>query len=93
MALVKVRATAETRGQLIEIIGLFQAKAVDLTADVITVEATGSPAKLEALLKLLEPYGIRELVQSGLVAIGRGSRSISERTLRPVPVPVASLGG
>jgi acetolactate synthase I/III small subunit len=82
MALVKVRATAETRGQLIEIIGLFQAKAVDLTADVITVEAVGSPAKLEALLKLLEPYGIRELVQSGLVAVGRGSRSISDRTTR-----------
>ena len=48
----------------------------------ITVEATGSPAKLEALLKLLEPYGIRELVQSGLVALGRGSRSISDRTTR-----------
>lgn len=82
LILVKVRATAETRGQLIEIIGLFQAKAVDLTADVITIEATGSPPKLEALLKLLEPYGIRELVQSGLVALGRGSRSISDRTSR-----------
>jgi acetolactate synthase-1/3 small subunit len=82
LILVKVRATAETRGQLIEIIGLFQAKAVDLTAEVITVEATGSPAKLEALLKLLEPYGIRELVQSGLVALGRGSRSISDRSAR-----------
>ena len=50
LVLVKVKATAETRGQLIEIIGLFGAKAVDLTADVITVEATGSPAKLAALL-------------------------------------------
>lgn len=82
LILVKVRASAETRGQLIEIIGLFQAKAVDLTVEVITIEATGSPAKLEALLKLLEPYGIRELVQSGLVALGRGSRSISDRTSR-----------
>jgi acetolactate synthase-1/3 small subunit len=82
LILVKVRASAETRGQLIEIIGLFQAKAVDLTADVITVEATGSPAKLDALLNLLEPYGIRELVQSGLVAVGRGSRSISDRSQR-----------
>ena len=82
LALVKVRATAETRGQLIEIIGLFQAKAVDLTADVITVEATGSPAKLAALLDLFEPYGIRELVQSGLVALGRGNRSLTDRTPR-----------
>ena len=82
LVLVKVKATAETRGQLIEIIGLFGAKAVDLTAEVITVEATGSPAKLDALLELLEPYGIRELVQSGLVALGRGSRSITDRTPR-----------
>jgi len=82
LILVKVRATAETRSQLIEIIGLFQAKAVDLTAEVITVEAVGSPAKLAALLSLLEPYGIRELVQSGLVALGRGNRSMTDRTVR-----------
>ena len=82
LVLVKVRATAETRGQLIEIIGLFGAKAVDLTAEMITVEATGSPAKLEALLDLFEPYGIRELVQSGLVALGRGNRSLTDRTQR-----------
>ena len=53
LVLVKVKATPETRGQLIEIIGLFGAKAVDLTGEVITVEATGSPAKLDALLELL----------------------------------------
>jgi acetolactate synthase-1/3 small subunit len=82
LVLVKVRATAETRGQLIEIIGLFGAKAVDLTAEVITVEATGSPAKLTALLELFEPYGIRELVQSGLVALGRGNRSLTDRSPR-----------
>jgi acetolactate synthase-1/3 small subunit len=82
LILVKVRATPENRGQLIEIIGLFGAKAVDLTAEVITVEATGSPAKLNALLELFEPYGIRELVQSGLVALGRGNRSMTDRTTR-----------
>jgi acetolactate synthase-1/3 small subunit len=82
LVLVKVSATAETRGQLIEIIGLFGAKAVDLTDQVITVEAVGSPAKLDALLALFEPYGIRELVQSGLVAVGRGNRSMTDRALR-----------
>jgi acetolactate synthase I/III small subunit len=82
LVLVKVRATAETRSQLIEIIGLFGAKAVDLTSEIITVEATGSPAKLQALLDLLEPYGIRELVQSGLVALGRGNRSLTDRNQR-----------
>jgi len=82
LILVKVRATAETRGQLIEIIGLFQGKVVDLTADVLTVEAVGKPEKLVALLSLLEPYGIRELVQSGLVALGRGNRSMTDRAAR-----------
>jgi acetolactate synthase I/III small subunit len=83
LILVKVRATAETRGQLMEILTIFAgSKVVDLTSDVITVEAVGSPAKLDALLSLLEPYGIRELVQSGVVAVGRGSRSISDRSQR-----------
>jgi acetolactate synthase-1/3 small subunit len=82
LVLVKVSATAETRSQLIEIIGLFGGKAVDLTGEIITVEATGSPAKLAALLELLQPYGIRELVQSGLVALGRGNRSLTGRNQR-----------
>ena len=47
--------------------------------DRMTIEATGSPDKLDALLEMLKPYGVRELVQSGLVALGRGSRSLSDR--------------
>lgn len=82
LILVKVRAEADVRGQVLEIVQLFRAKAVDVAADAITVEATGSPEKLDALLRLLEPFGIRELVQSGLVAIGRGSRSITDRAMR-----------
>ena len=82
LILVKVRATAETRGQLIEVIGLFGGKVVDVTADVLTIEAVGKPEKLAAMLSLLEPYGIRELVQSGLVALGRGNRSMTDRAGR-----------
>ena len=82
LILVKVRSTAETRGQLIEIIGLFGGKVVDVTAEILTIEAVGKPEKLAAMLSLLEPYGIRELVQSGLVALGRGNRSMTERAGR-----------
>ena len=82
LILVKVRATAETRGQLIEIIGLFGGKVVDVTADILTIEAVGKPEKLAAMLSLLEPYGVRELVQSGLVALGRGNRSMTDRAGR-----------
>jgi acetolactate synthase-1/3 small subunit len=83
LILIKVRAEAEQRGRVLEILQLFQgAKAVDITAETITIEAVGSPDKLEAMMKLLEPFGIRELVQSGVVAVGRGSRSITDRTTR-----------
>ena len=87
LLLVKVKADTLTRGQVLETVQLFRAKVVDVAPDAITIEATGNPDKLEAMLRVLEPFGVRELVQSGMVAIGRGSRSISDRTLRPVPVP------
>lgn len=82
LVLVKVRADAETRSQIVEIVQLFRAKTVDVSPDAVTIEATGSSDKLEAMLRMLEPYGIKELVQSGLVAIGRGARSITDRSLR-----------
>ncbi|GAA1076377.1 acetolactate synthase small subunit [Kitasatospora arboriphila] len=82
LVLVKVRADAESRSQIVEIVQLFRAKTVDVSPDAVTIEATGSSDKLEAMLRMLEPYGIKELVQSGLVAIGRGARSITDRSLR-----------
>jgi acetolactate synthase I/III small subunit len=82
MVLVKVRADTQTRTHVLETIELFRARVVDVAPDAVTVEATGSPEKLSALLKVLEPFGIRELVQSGMVGIGRGNRSITDRALR-----------
>ena len=82
LILVKVRADAETRSAVLEVVQLFRAKVVDVAPDAVTVEATGSTDKLAALLRVLEPFGIRELVQSGVVALGRGPRSIADRTLR-----------
>ncbi|MDW8806405.1 acetolactate synthase small subunit [Streptomyces scabiei] len=82
LVLVKVRADNETRSQIVEIVQLFRAKTVDVSPEAVTVEATGSSDKLAAMLKMLEPFGIKELVQSGTIAIGRGSRSITDRSLR-----------
>jgi acetolactate synthase-1/3 small subunit len=70
---------------VLETVNLFRAKVVDVAVDAVTVEVTGNREKLEALLRLLEPYGVRELVQSGMVAINRGGRSITDRSLRPAP--------
>jgi acetolactate synthase-1/3 small subunit len=83
LLLVKVRADMENRSHVLETVQLFRAKVVDVATDTVTVEATGSRDKLEALLRVLEPFGIKELVQSGMVAVGRGPRSISDRSLRP----------
>jgi acetolactate synthase-1/3 small subunit len=80
--LIKVRADAVTRSQVVDTIGLFKAKVVDVAPDAVTIEATGTSDKLRALLDVLEPFGVRELVQSGMVAVGRGSRSITDRSLR-----------
>jgi acetolactate synthase-1/3 small subunit len=85
LALVKVKADAQTRGQVLETVALFRAKVVDVAVDAVTIEVTGNRDKLEAMLRVLEPFGIRELVQSGMVAINRGGRSITDRSLRPAP--------
>jgi acetolactate synthase-1/3 small subunit len=77
--LVKVRADAGTRSQILEAATLFRANVVDVSPDALVIEVTGDTAKNQALLRVLEPYGIRELVQSGLLALGRGAKSITER--------------
>ncbi len=82
LLLVKIKADMQARSNVLETVRLFRAKVVDVAPDAVTVEVTGNPDKLEAFLKVIEPFGIRELVQSGLVAIGRGSRSIADRALR-----------
>ena len=82
LVLVKVKADASTRGQVLETVQLFRAKVVDVAPDAVTIEATGNPDKLAAMLRVLEPFGIRELVQSGMVAVARGGRSITDRSLR-----------
>ncbi|HSV66300.1 MAG TPA: acetolactate synthase small subunit [Mycobacteriales bacterium] len=85
LLLVKVRADMAQRGHVRELVEMFRARVVDVNAESLTVEATGTSDKLDALLKVLEPFGIKEMVQSGMVAVGRGPRSItSSSALRPV---------
>jgi acetolactate synthase I/III small subunit len=84
LLLVKVRADEGNRSAVLDIVELFNAKVVDVSPEALTVEVVGPPAKLEAVLKMMEPYGIREMVQSGMVALGRGPRSMSQTALRAV---------
>jgi acetolactate synthase-1/3 small subunit len=80
--LVKVRADNATRSNVLEVVALFRASVVDYAPDAIVAEITGDHGKVEAFLRALEPFGIKEQAQSGLLAIGRGGKSITERVLR-----------
>ena len=80
--LIKVRVDNTTRSQVLEAATLFRAQIVDVATDALVIEATGNTGKIQALLRILEPYGIKEIAQSGLLAIGRGSKSITERVYK-----------
>ena len=80
--LIKVRADNQSRSHVLEAVNLFRARVVDVVTDALTIEVTGDTGKIEAFLKVLEPYGIKEIAQSGLIAMGRGSKSITERVFK-----------
>ncbi|HEY0259621.1 MAG TPA: acetolactate synthase small subunit [Lacisediminihabitans sp.] len=80
--LIKVRVDNTTRSQILEAATLFRARIVDVAPDALVIEVTGDTAKVQALLRVLEPHGIKEIAQSGLLAIGRGSKSITERVFK-----------
>ena len=80
--LIKVRVDNTTRSQVLEAVSLFRARVVDVASDALVIEVTGDSGKTTAFLKVLEPYGIKEIAQSGLLAIGRGGKSITERVFK-----------
>jgi acetolactate synthase I/III small subunit len=80
--LIKVRVDNATRSQVLEAVNLFRARVVDVSTDALVIEVTGDSGKTNAFLKVLEPYGIKEIAQSGLLAIGRGGKSITERVFK-----------
>ncbi len=87
LLLVKVRADLAIRSHVLEVVELFRAHVVDVSPEAVTIEATGNPGKLVALLAALEQFGVREIVKSGTVGIARGSRSMTDRALERVPRP------
>jgi acetolactate synthase-1/3 small subunit len=80
--LIKVRVENSTRSQILEAVTLFRARVVDVATDALVIETTGDSGKIQAFLRILEPYGIKEIAQSGLLAIGRGPKSITERVYK-----------
>jgi acetolactate synthase-1/3 small subunit len=74
LVLIKVNAEEETRAEVLRIADIFRAKVVDVTPRTYTIEITGAPTKIDAIIELLRPMGIKELVRSGPVVLGRGSK-------------------
>ena len=81
LVMIKVKANERNRSDVLEIVKLFRVRVVDVHPESLTIEATGAEGKLEALLRLLRPFGIIELVRSGAVAVTRGPRALSEKVL------------
>jgi acetolactate synthase-1/3 small subunit len=77
LALVKVAAAADNRSGIIQIADIFRARIVDVTVDSLTIEVTGDQSKIDSLVELLEPWGIRELARTGLAALERGPLVLS----------------
>jgi len=82
LMLVKVRADGETRARILEICDVFRVRVLDVTHKTLTIEGTGTPEKLEALLELLRDFGIVEVSRTGRIALARGDRGIRERVGR-----------
>ncbi|NLB48073.1 MAG: acetolactate synthase small subunit [Microbacteriaceae bacterium] len=80
--LIKVRVDHQSRSHVLEAVNLFRARVVDVVTDALVIEVTGDTGKIQAFLRVLEPYGIKEIAQSGLIAVGRGSKSITERVYK-----------
>lgn len=78
LALVKVSAADGTRASIIEIVDIFRANIIDVSTEALTVEITGDQTKVKAFLDLVEPYGIKEIVRTGLTALERGNQEIKQ---------------
>jgi len=76
LMLIKVNAKENSRASIIEIVDIFRANVVDVSNETLTVEMTGDEDKIEAFVSLMKPYGIREIVRTGLTALERGSKEI-----------------
>src|ERR1700722_15609912 len=78
LATIKIAAADVARSQILEVVNVFRARVVDFDTDSLTVEMTGSEEKIDRLLKVLRPYGILEMVRTGVVAIRRGIKKQQE---------------
>jgi acetolactate synthase-1/3 small subunit len=88
LALIKVSVNGETRVQVMQLVDIYRAKIIDISPDSLVIEATGNEGKIESFLEVLKPYGISELVRTGIVAMARGTRAAVSRPAASVAADV-----
>lgn len=79
LVLIKVKADASARSEIMQFVEIFRANIVDISRETLTVEITGDQEKIQALIELFQPFGILEIVRTGLIAIQRGKESVEQR--------------
>ena len=82
LVLIKVKANADNRAAINETVKIFRSKIIDLSTDTLTIELTGDESKINALINLMEEYGIEELVRTGVTALQRGEKTIKNSIKR-----------
>ena len=76
LVLIKVTVPKEKRGEVLQIVEIFRARTIDISAELLTIEVTGDEGKIRAILELLRPHGIKEIARTGKVALSRGAKTL-----------------
>ena len=90
LAMIKVKATPETRSHLLQLVEVYRARVVDVAPGSLIVEITGTEEKISSLAEVLRPFGILEMVRTGRVAMARGEKSSTEGLAEPVELEPAT---
>lgn len=91
LALIKVKADAASRAQVLQLCEVFRARTVDVAPEALTIEITGTGDKIEGLLEVLRPFGIIEMVRTGMIVMTRGAEE-AEARFDSIPVRTAENG-
>jgi acetolactate synthase-1/3 small subunit len=92
LALIKVSAAGDVRAQVMQLVEVYRARVIDVSADSLVIEATGTEDKIDSLLEVVRPYGVVEMVRTGLVAMARGTGAAVQRPVEAVPAGHDNLG-
>lgn len=82
LALIKVISSPQTRSEIISIVDIFRANIIDVGTESLTIEITGDESKIDAFRSLMTPFGIKEIVRTGITALCRGNNPIKKNVTR-----------